>query len=114
MGKFERFYLSLLLFAFAIVIYGVRKAEGLRGYELSKEITKVLIHTLEFADKNFPDEEFVDIGLTVFGNRDTLYINRIDKKITSDRNFTYRVEGYQISCNVKIKGNYYIVSCLSK
>ncbi|HID79804.1 MAG TPA: hypothetical protein EYH48_00075 [Aquifex aeolicus] len=111
MGKLEKLTLAFLLFFLAGTIYGVRLAENLRGYELSREIAKALIHILEFADKNFPNEEYIDIGFSIWGNRDILYISRFDNEITSEKNFTYTKEGYTIKCSVTRKGEYYLVTC---
>ncbi|RTZ60273.1 MAG: hypothetical protein DSZ31_02355 [Gammaproteobacteria bacterium] len=114
MGQREKLTLAFLLFFLAVTIYGVRLAENLRGYELSREIANALIHTLEFADKNFPHEGYVDIGFSVWGNRDILHINRFDNEVTSDKNFTYKREGYTIKCTVAREGEYYLVTCLAE
>ncbi len=114
MGKSERLTLALFLFAVAITIYGIRKVENLRGYELSKELAGAIIHTLQFADKNFPNEGYVDIGFSIWKNRDTIHIDRLNREITSDRNFTYFKDGYKLTCTVKVSGEYYTVTCWAK
>jgi hypothetical protein len=111
MGKFEKLTLAWVLFFLAITIYGVRLAEKMGGYPLAREVTHALIQTLNFAEKNFPDEEYIDIGFSIWGNRDTLHIDRFNNEVSSDRNFTYKKDGYTVKCDVVRQGEYYIITC---
>ena len=112
MGKFEKLTLAFVLFFLAVMIYGVRLAGNFGGYELARELTHALVQTLNFAEKNFPNEGYIDIGFSIWGNRDTIHIDRFNDEVTSDRNFTYKREGYTVKCDVVRRGEYYIVTCV--
>ena len=114
LSKGERLSLALLLFGVALFVAGVKMAGSLMGYNLAKEVGRGLKLTLQFAEKNYPPSEpFVDIGFSVLGNRDIIHIDRINNRVTSDRNFIYRYKGYTVRCSVvyQPREKSYLITC---
>jgi hypothetical protein len=116
LSKGERLAIALLLFGLAFLIFGIRKNNALTGYEYAKQMTQALKSTIEFAETNFRDMPNAEIGFNIYGNKDTIYIDRVNNRITSERNFVYNVNGYRIVCSINYdsSGKYYVISCQSE
>jgi hypothetical protein len=116
LSKGERLAIAFLLFGLAFLIFGIRKNNALTGYRYAKKMTEALKNAIEFAETNFRDVPNAEVGFNVYGNKDVIHINRLNNRITSERNFVYNIKGYKIICSVNYdsSGKYYLISCQSE
>lgn len=115
--KGEQLALAFILFGLAILFLGIKQASVYEAYRIAKYFTFAIKQTLEFADKNYPaTEPFFSVNFSLDNNRDTFYIDRLHKRITSKKNFTYEYRGYKVVCSVSYdpKNRYYVISCEAK
>lgn len=114
LAKGERLALALFFLSVALFIWGIKISNAYLAYSVAKEVAKGIALTLGFVEKNYPKSEpFVDIGFDIGENKDILHIDRLNNRITSDRNFIYRYKGYTVRCSVEYNANsgYYTISC---
>jgi len=117
LSKGERLALSLFFLSVALLILGIKVSNAFVAYRVAQQVAKGIVLTLNFVEKNYPkDEPFVDIGFNIGNNRDVIHIDRLNNRITSDRNFTYRYRGYTVKCSVEYNANggYYTISCRAR
>ena len=114
--KGERLTLAFILFNVALFIVGIKFSGALMGYQLAQKAASGIAATLRFAESNFPKTEpYVNIGFRMLGNEDIIHIDRMNRKITSDLDFTYRYKGYTVKCSVKYdKNDVYKINCEPK
>ena len=98
----------------AIFIVGLRGVSYLVSYNIVKQFTNGLAQTLNLVDKFYPPSQpFVDMKFSILGNKDVIHIDRINNRITSDRNFIYHYNGFTVKCSViyQPQEKYYLISC---
>ena len=114
LSKGERLALALFFLSLALFIWGIKVSNAFLAYRVAQQVAKGIAVTLAFVEKNYPKSEpFVDIGFNIGENRDILHIDRLNNRITSERNFTYRYRGYTVKCAVEYNpnGGYYTITC---
>ena len=114
--KGERLTLAFILFNVALFVLGVKFSGALMGYQLAQRVGNGIAATLRFVESNFPNSEAnVNIGFRILGNEDVIHVDRMNRKITSDLDFTYRYKGYTVKCSVKYdKNDVYKINCEPK
>jgi len=116
-SKSEKLSLALLLFGLAMLVWGVKWSANYYGYNLAKYFANAIKNTLEFADKNYPENQpFISVGFKIGKNDDTLHIDRLNNRVYSDKNFVYYYRGYKVVCSVAydVGSKLYLITCETK
>ncbi len=104
-----KFGWALLLFASAVFFWGIKNVDIQQKRETLRLFAEGLKATIKFA--NSLNLSKVRIGFEVGNNKDTLFVDFVNKKVSSARNFIYHYNGYIVKCSVSIDGNVYTVVC---
>ncbi|NPB04896.1 MAG: hypothetical protein GXO08_00720 [Aquificae bacterium] len=112
LAKSEKLTLALVLFALAVLFWGIRAVKEVEAYRIAKIFTVGLKKTIEFGDANYPDAPVFTVGFSVLGNEDTITVDRQNMRVYSAKNFIYRYSGYTVICSVEPAGeNAFSIEC---
>jgi hypothetical protein len=109
----EKLAVAMGLFALAVLLWGLKSVKALHTQKVLKEFTHALVQTVEQTDRFYPPTV---PGYTIrfrYGSiEDVITVDRKNHRISSKRGFRYTINGTQIECSVKYKGNErYSVEC---